>query len=78
MLIVAGLTIRNLEPRVWDRGSPYHLPNLRAVMVSYAEFHRKPGARRAAMELGLRGYLGAPKEVSVYLDNGAFSFLTHQ
>lgn len=77
MLIVAGLTIRNLEPRVWDPGSPYHLPNLRAVMVSYAEFHRKPGARRAAMEQGLRRYLGAPKEVLVYLDNGAFSFLTH-
>lgn len=77
MLVVAGLTIKNLEPRVWDPESPYLLPRLRAVMVSYAEFHRKPGARRAAMERGLRCYLSVPDEIDVYLDNGAFSFLTH-
>ena len=67
MLVVAGLTIRNLEPRVWDPESPYFLPALRAVMVSYAEFHRKPGARRAAMEQGLRRYLGVPTGVDIYL-----------
>ena len=77
MLVVAGLTIKNLEPRVWDPNSPYHLPDLRAVMVSYAEFHRKPGARRAAMDQGLRSFLNVPDGIDIYLDNGAFSFLTH-
>lgn len=77
MLVVAGLTIRNLEPRVWDPESPYYLPALKAVMVSYAEFYRKPGARRAAMEQTLRNHLGVPSGVQIYLDNGAFSFLTH-
>lgn len=77
MLVVAGLTIKNLEPRVWDPKSPYYLPELTAVMVSYAEFHRKPGARRTAMEQGLRRYLDAPDDVDIYLDNGAFSFHTH-
>ncbi len=77
MLVVAGLSLRNLHPRVWDPDSPFYLPNLHAVMVSYADFHRMPGRRRAAMERGLRAYLGVPDHVKVYLDNGAFSFL-HQ
>lgn len=75
MLIVAGLSLKNLHPRVWDSESPYHLPKLRAVMVSYADFHRRPAQRRAAMEVGLHAYLGVPAEVKVYLDNGAFYFL---
>ena len=76
MLVVAGLSLKNLQPRVWDLDSPYYLPNLQAVMVSYADFHRMPAQRRAAMEMGLREYLDVPKEMRVYLDNGAFYFLT--
>lgn len=75
MLIVAGLSLKNLQPRVWDFGSPYYLPELRAVMVSYGEFHRMPAQTRAAMEKGIHAFLGAPPQIAVYLDNGAFSFL---
>lgn len=74
VLIVAGLSVKNLQPRVWDPSSPYHLPELRAVMASYADFHKMPARRGKAMELGLRGYLGVPDGVEVYLDNGAFYF----
>jgi queuine/archaeosine tRNA-ribosyltransferase len=45
-------------------------------MVSYADFHRMPAKKRAAMEQGLPSYLGVPEEMRVYLDNGAFYFLT--
>jgi 7-cyano-7-deazaguanine tRNA-ribosyltransferase len=76
LLIVAGLTLKNLQPRVWDPASPYYLPNLRAVMVSYFELHSRPNRRRRAMERGLRAYLGLPAHVAVYLDNGAFAFLS--
>jgi hypothetical protein len=27
MLLVAGLTLKNLKPRVWDVSSPYYLSN---------------------------------------------------
>ena len=73
MLIVAGLSLKNLEPRVWDPASPCHLPALRAVMVSYADFHRHPARRRGAVERGLRAYLDVPASVRLYLDNGAFA-----
>lgn len=76
MLVVAGLSLKNLHPRVWDPGSPYHLPDLRAVMVSYAEFHRMPAQRRAAMDLGLREYLGVSEDTKAYLDNGDFYCLS--
>ncbi|MCC7352821.1 MAG: hypothetical protein IT330_03610 [Anaerolineae bacterium] len=75
MLVVAGLTLKSLKPRVWDATSPYYLPGLRAVMVSYADFDRMPTQRRRAMELGLRAFLGLPGHVSIYLDNGSFYFL---
>jgi 7-cyano-7-deazaguanine tRNA-ribosyltransferase len=75
MLIVAGLSLRNLHPRVWDPKSPYHLPSLRAVMVSYGEFHQMPTQMAKAKKLGLRKFLGVPRHISVYLDNGAFYFL---
>jgi 7-cyano-7-deazaguanine tRNA-ribosyltransferase len=78
MLIVAGLSLRNLEPRVWDANSPYHLPSLRAVMVSYGEFHQRAVCRRMAMKDGLRKYLGAPEHVRIFLDNGAFYFLRNK
>jgi hypothetical protein len=74
MLIVAGLSLRNFKPRVWDPASEHYIPCLRAVMVSYAEFDQFPAKRRQAMELGLRAFLGLPDSVAVYLDNGSFSF----
>ena len=74
MLIVAGLSLKNLEPRVWDPKSRFYLSSLPAVMVSYGEFHQMQSRRRTAMDLGLRAYLGVPREVKVYLDNGAFYF----
>ena len=43
-------------------------------MVSYAEFHQMQARRTAAMKVGLRKYLGVPKDIAVYLDNGAFYF----
>jgi hypothetical protein len=75
MKIVAGLSIKNFHPRVWDPASPYYLQDLEGVMVSYAEFHQMPQQRARAMGLGLRAYLGAPRHVRIYLDNGAFYFL---
>jgi len=78
MLVIAGLSLKNLKPRVWDPQSPYHLPGLRAVMVSYADFHAMAARRKRAMEEGLHEYLGVPKSVEVHLDNGAFYFLRRQ
>ena len=74
MKIVAGVSLKNPNPHVWDANSPYYLPNLQAVMVSYADFHSKPGLRRQAMEGGLRSRLNIPNQVEIYLDNGAFRF----
>lgn len=75
MLVVAGLSLKNLHPRIWDAQSPYYLPELEAVMVSFAEFDRMPGRRRQALEHGLHAALGIPKHIKIYLDNGAFSFI---
>lgn len=77
MLVVAGLSLKNLQPRVWDPSSPYHLPAVRAVMISYADFVRSPSQMRAVREVGLRRYLNIPEDVHVFLDNGAFYFLGH-
>jgi hypothetical protein len=73
MLIVAGTTLKQLEPRVWDPDSRYYLPKLHAIMVSFAEFEGAKTLREKALEEGLHSALGAPKGVRVYLDNGAFS-----
>ncbi|MEO1074399.1 MAG: hypothetical protein AAFX41_00320 [Bacteroidota bacterium] len=74
MEVVVGLSLRNLKPRVWDPASPYYLPQVRAVMVSYADFAQQPARRRKAMQAGLHAYLGVPEGVRVYLDNGSFAF----
>lgn len=74
MEIVAGINLRSLDPKVWKQDSPYHLPNLKAVMISYADFHRMPQNRRLAMEKGLHKFLEVPKTMKIYLDNGAFYF----
>jgi 7-cyano-7-deazaguanine tRNA-ribosyltransferase len=73
MLIVAGTTLKQLEPRVWDVNSPYYLPNLRAIMVSFAEFQNATTLRHKAEQDGLHSALGVPANIRVYLDNGAFS-----
>ncbi len=75
--IVAGLSLKSLKPRVWDPKSEYYLPALRAVMISYADFHRQPAQRRKAMEHGLHKHLGIPSRIKIYLDNGAFYFHRH-
>lgn len=75
MLVVAGLSLRNLQPRVWDASSPFFLANLKAVMVSYADFHQLRKQRTRAMDQGLRAFLGLPDGIRVYLDNGSFYFL---
>jgi queuine/archaeosine tRNA-ribosyltransferase len=76
MQIVAGLNLKGIKPRVWNPESEYYLPELKAVMISYADFHGSPLRRQQAMEKGLHEYLGVPKELKIYLDNGAFYFLS--
>ncbi len=75
ILIVAGLSLKNLHPRVWDSQSPYFIPALKAVMVSYGEFHQMPAQMEKAKAVGLREYLRVPNDIRIYLDNGAFYFL---
>jgi hypothetical protein len=75
MIVVPGLSLKNLQPRVWDPKSEFFLPRLNAVMVSYADFHQMGRQREQAMEAGLHEYLGVPETVRIYLDNGAFYFL---
>lgn len=75
MQIVAGLSLKNLKPRVWDPESPYYLSGLHAIMVSYADFDKSPSKRRNAMQQTLHEHLGVPRGIKVYLDNGAFFFL---
>ena len=54
MLIVAGLTLKNLKPRVWDAASSYYLRDLRAVMLSYQRL--SPPSRAAPKSDGPSGY----------------------
>lgn len=74
MEIVAGLNLTSIKPKVWDESSDYYLPQLGAVMVSYAQFHESPSRRERVMEKGLHVSLGIPEDVKIYLDNGAFRF----
>lgn len=77
MQVVASLSL-NGKPRVWEIASPYYLPDLRAVMISYADFDKRPQLRQRVMDQGLRAYLNLPEKTQVYLDNGAFSFLKRE
>ncbi|MCW3097477.1 MAG: hypothetical protein JWL77_3095 [Chthonomonadaceae bacterium] len=77
MLIVAGLNLKSLHPYVWDQESPHYLPDLKAVMVSYADLTKQPAVKRRAMDGGLHKALGIPKHVQIYLDNGSFHFSLH-
>jgi 7-cyano-7-deazaguanine tRNA-ribosyltransferase len=74
--IVAGISLKNLKPKVWDKTSPYYLSDLEAIMVSYADFHAMPYKRKMAMEQGLHAYLDVPRQVKIYLDNGSFYFMS--
>jgi 7-cyano-7-deazaguanine tRNA-ribosyltransferase len=76
--IIAGMTLKCFKPRIWDADSPYYIPDLKAIMVSYAEFYQMPNRRQKAMDKGLHAYLGIPEHVKIYLDNGAFYFITHE
>ncbi len=73
MEIIAGTTLKQLQPRVWDPESPFHLPELRAVMVSFSDFHRSKSLRERAMKDGLHKALDVPKRIRIYIDNGAFA-----
>jgi hypothetical protein len=80
MEVVAGLTLKNLRPRVWDPRSPDHVPGLTAVMLSFDEFRRRPVLWRQAMSAGLMSILfGGRSTVTrppkFFLDNGAFACL---
>lgn len=77
MQIVASLNL-NKNPRVWNPESPYYLSNLKAVMVSYADFDKAPVLRQRVLKQGLRDYLNAPNDTQIYLDNGAFAFLRRE
>lgn len=78
MIVVAGLSLKNLAPRVWDPTSEYHIPGLTAVMVSYSDFHDMPKRRAEAMKQGLHAWLNLPNAVSAFLDNGSFGFMVRQ
>jgi len=74
--VVAGLSLKNLRPRVWDRRSPEFIPGLTSVMLSFDEFRRRPAVHRGAMAGGFPAVLGpGAAGVKVYLDNGAFACL---
>lgn len=80
MEVVAGLTLKNLRPRVWDPCSPEHVPRLTAVMLSFDEFRHRPNLLRQAMSTGLTSVLfGGRADVTpplkIFLDNGAFACL---
>ena len=75
MELVAGISLKGKKPKIWEPNSQYHLPAVKAVMISYAEFDGKPIRRQKAMEQGLHTYLGIPQGVKIYLDNGAFKIM---
>ncbi len=77
MLIVPGISLKNLNPRFWDPKSEFYMPEVKGVMVSYADFHNLPNQRQRAMDEGIHEFLGVRRRrVRVYLDNGAFHFLS--
>ena len=77
MLLVAGVSVRNLVPRFWDPSDPHCIPGVRALMVSFRDFAGLPGSLRRVEKEGLRKFLGLPDGYQVFIDNGAFHSLTH-
>jgi 7-cyano-7-deazaguanine tRNA-ribosyltransferase len=77
MLIIPGISLKNLNPRFWDPESEFYMPEVKGVMISYADFYNLVHQRQRAMDEGIHQFLGIrPHHVQVYLDNGAFHFLT--
>ena len=74
MEIVVGLSLSSRKPYVWVPESPYYIPSIRAIMVSYAEIGMAKIRRKNIMKVGLREYLKIPKHIAIYLDNGSFSY----
>jgi 7-cyano-7-deazaguanine tRNA-ribosyltransferase len=72
--LVPGVSLKNLEPRVWDPESPFYIPCVRALMVSYAEIAASNSLVRKARELGLHALLRVDRTCQIYLDNGSFAF----
>lgn len=77
VLLVAGISLRNLVPRFWDRTSPYYVSGITAVMVSFTDLVQMPSHFEAVCAKGLRAHLGLPEHYKVFLDNGAFHTLSH-
>jgi len=75
LILVAGISLSNMKPKVWDKNSQYFIPNLNAIMVSYSDFYKMPKLKNTAIEKGLNEALGIPAEISIYLDNGSFYFI---
>lgn len=76
MLVIVGTQLDH-APKFWDRSSEWYLPQVKAMMVSYADFHRSRAKRKQAMDKGLREYLGVQPDMLVCLDNGSFAFWRH-
>jgi hypothetical protein len=76
--IVAGMTLKNLRPRVWDPAAAEYLPGLKAVMFSFEEFRHRP---KLLNEVAIDGYkkvlfreaVSISELPRIYLDNGAFA-----
>jgi len=74
--VVAGLTLKNLRPRVWDRDGPEWVRGLSAVMLSFDEFRQRPILLQKAAREGLGAILAnRGAELRMFLDNGAFACL---
>jgi len=73
VLVVVGTELDGV-PRFWDKSNEWYLSQAKAMMVSYAHFHRSSSKKKAAMQRGIHAYLGVSPDMSVYLDNGSFAF----
>jgi len=76
LLVVVGTQLDH-APKFWDKSSEWYLPEAKAIMVSFADFHKSKTKRKAAMDKGLKEYLGVQPDMLVYLDNGSFTFWRH-
>ena len=74
MHVVPGISLKNLEPRVSNPESPFFIPQVKALMVSYAELATCKSRMRRACETGLCRLLHAMPTHQIYLDNGSFAF----
>lgn len=73
LTVVIGTQLRSAV-RVWDRASPYYVPGIRALMVSFAELAARAYHYDASAEAGLGTHLRFAGQV--FLDNGSFTFIT--